>query len=121
MTLDQRAIVLATAVMIDFDYFSKPGSGFRIIPIWIPGTGGAVAEAGITEAAMYGAAGAGAAVAGHHAMQGSNGSTSGTSTMDGTSAGGGSDMEGGGDVDGWISSVTDRISDFLSDLFTDWF
>ncbi|RPA86285.1 Scramblase-domain-containing protein [Ascobolus immersus RN42] len=48
MTLDERAVMLATAVCIDFDYFSRHSSvgshgafgghgGF--MPIWFPGTG----------------------------------------------------------------------------------
>ncbi|KAK8154051.1 Scramblase-domain-containing protein, partial [Phyllosticta citribraziliensis] len=42
MTLDERAVMLATAVSIDFDYFSRHSStfGFIPIPIWIPGIGG---------------------------------------------------------------------------------
>lgn len=55
MTLDQRAVMLATAVSIDFDYFSRSsrpgGAGF--IPVWIPGAGG--------EATAGGAAAGGAA------------------------------------------------------------
>ncbi|KAH0343971.1 Scramblase-domain-containing protein, partial [Aureobasidium melanogenum] len=48
MTLDQRAVMLATAVSIDFDYFSRHsghvgGGGF--FPLWFPGMGGA-AEGG---------------------------------------------------------------------------
>lgn len=57
MTYDQRALMLATAVTIDFDYFSRHSSagsgGFMPIPLWIPGVGG--------EAAAGGAAAGGAA------------------------------------------------------------
>lgn len=57
MTLDQRAVMLATAVSIDFDYFSRHsgvgGGGFGLFPVWFPGMGGA-AEGG----AVGGAAGA---------------------------------------------------------------
>ncbi|KAE8145944.1 Scramblase-domain-containing protein [Aspergillus avenaceus] len=94
MTLDQRAVMLATAVSIDFDYFSRhSGSGgFGFMPMWIPGVGGeaaaggaaageagAVGEAaagtlgragatgGMAEGAAAGAAGAGA-MAGYDAM-----------------------------------------------------
>ncbi|KAE8375916.1 Scramblase-domain-containing protein [Aspergillus bertholletiae] len=94
MTLDQRAVMLATAVSIDFDYFSRHSGtgGFGFMPIWIPGVGGeaaaggaaageagAVGEAaagtlgragaagGIAEGAAAGAAGAGA-IAGYDAM-----------------------------------------------------
>ncbi|KAG9531396.1 Scramblase-domain-containing protein, partial [Aureobasidium melanogenum] len=59
MTLDQRAIMLATAVSIDFDYFSRHsghvgGGGF--FPLWFPGMGGA-AEGGAVGGAAGGAAG----------------------------------------------------------------
>ncbi|KAK8245510.1 Scramblase-domain-containing protein [Phyllosticta capitalensis] len=80
MTLDERAVMLSTAVTIDFDYFSRHSSafgGFFPIPIWMPGIGGeAVAggaglglgEVGATEG--LGAAGAaGAFSAYHHAQQ----------------------------------------------------
>lgn len=95
MTLDQRAVMLATAVSIDFDYFSRhsSGGGFGFMPIWFPigggevaaggaaaGEAGAVGEAaagavgragaagGMAEGAAAGAAGAGA-MAGYDAMQ----------------------------------------------------
>ncbi|OJD33396.1 scramblase family protein [Diplodia corticola] len=63
MTLDQRAVMLATAVSIDFDYFSRhsgAGGGFfgMPIPIWFPGGGGGAAAEG---AAAEGAAAGGAA------------------------------------------------------------
>ncbi|KAK9636352.1 hypothetical protein HCH54_009653 [Aspergillus fumigatus] len=94
MTLDQRAVMLATAVSIDFDYFSRHSGagGFGFMPIWFPGIGGeaaaggaaageagAVGEAaagtigragaagGIAEGAAAGAAGAGA-MAGYDAL-----------------------------------------------------
>lgn len=45
MTLDQRAVMLATAVSIDFDYFSRHSSagasgGMGFMPIWFPMGGG---------------------------------------------------------------------------------
>ena len=47
MTLDQRAVMLATAVSVDFDYFSRhSGSGGGFMPLWFPGMGGGAAEAG---------------------------------------------------------------------------
>lgn len=50
MTLDQRAVMLATAVSVDFDYFSRhSGSGATgLWPMWFPGWGGGTAtgEAG---------------------------------------------------------------------------
>ncbi|EKG19093.1 Scramblase [Macrophomina phaseolina MS6] len=65
MTLDQRAVMLATAVSIDFDYFSRHsgamgGMGLPL-PIWIPGGGGAAAEGAAAEGAVAGAGEAGAA------------------------------------------------------------
>ncbi|KAL4793355.1 Scramblase-domain-containing protein [Aspergillus venezuelensis] len=74
MTLDQRAVMLATAVSIDFDYFSrKSGFGGGFMPLWIPGVGGEAAAGGagvaggLGEGAAAGAAGAGA-IAGYDAM-----------------------------------------------------
>ncbi|KAJ5576133.1 hypothetical protein N7535_003059 [Penicillium sp. DV-2018c] len=57
LTLDQRAVMLATAVSIDFDYFSRhsgSGGGFGFMPFWFPGMGGASTAEG---AAAGGAAG----------------------------------------------------------------
>jgi hypothetical protein len=63
MTLDQRAVILATAVSIDFDYFSRhSGSGgFGFMPLWIPGVGGEAAAGGAAagEAGAVGEAAAG--------------------------------------------------------------
>ncbi|KAH8731988.1 Scramblase-domain-containing protein [Phaeosphaeriaceae sp. PMI808] len=55
MTLDQRAVMLATAVSIDFDYFSRHSSSGvgGMWPMWMPWWGGG-------EAAGGAAAGAGA-------------------------------------------------------------
>lgn len=58
MTLDQRAVMLATAVSIDFDYFSRhsgAGGGMGWMPLWFPMGGGEAAAAG--EAAEAGAVG----------------------------------------------------------------
>ena len=65
MTLDQRAVMLATAVSIDFDYFSrKSGSGGIFpMPMWIPWGGGA-AEAGAAGEAGAAAGAGGVAEAG---------------------------------------------------------
>jgi hypothetical protein len=60
MTLDQRAVMLATAVSIDFDYFSRhSGStgGVGMWPLWMPWVGG-TAEAGAEAGAVGGAVGA---------------------------------------------------------------
>ena len=65
MTLDQRAVMLATAVSVDFDYFSRKSGGTGLMggfwPVWLPGgTGGgaAGAEAGAEAGAIEGAGGA---------------------------------------------------------------
>ena len=68
MTLDQRAIMLATAVSVDFDYFSRKSGGSGMMggmwPLWLPGGGGgaagaeAGAEAGAAEAGVEGGAAA---------------------------------------------------------------
>lgn len=61
MTLDQRAVMLASAVSVDFDYFSRhSGSGgFGFMPMWIPGMGGDAAAGGAaTGGAAAGEAGA---------------------------------------------------------------
>jgi hypothetical protein len=67
MTLDQRAIMLATAVSIDFDYFSRHSSSGvgGMWPLWMPWFGGGGeaaggAAAGSAAAGEAGAAGAGA-------------------------------------------------------------
>lgn len=82
MTLDQRAVMLATAVSVDFDYFSrKSGSGgMGFMPLWFPGMGGGGA------AAAEGAE----AEAGAGAMEGSGGVTGGIAK---------------GDTDGWTGGV----------------
>lgn len=64
MTLDQRAVMLATAVSIDFDYFSRhsgAGGGMGWMPLWFPIGGGEAAAAG---EAAEGAGAAGAATEG---------------------------------------------------------
>ncbi|EGD92733.1 hypothetical protein TESG_00302 [Trichophyton tonsurans CBS 112818] len=75
MTLDQRAVLLATAVTIDFDYFSRGGPGIVPIPLFGLGEGGAGASAGTAaggagamEGAAAGAVGAGS-IAGYEAMR----------------------------------------------------
>ncbi|GAB7364203.1 hypothetical protein MBLNU230_g4754t1 [Neophaeotheca triangularis] len=83
MTLDQRAVMLATAVSVDFDYFSRhsgSGMGGGFMPLWLPGMGGGAAEggaaggaAGAGAAGEAGAAGAGTAVGEAGAMEGAAG------------------------------------------------
>ncbi|KAI9765504.1 MAG: hypothetical protein M1840_007330 [Geoglossum simile] len=63
MTLDQRAVMLATAVSVDFDYFSRKssGGGMGFFPLWFPGGGEAVTGDAVAEGVgAEGAAGAGA-------------------------------------------------------------
>lgn len=72
MTLDQRAVMLATAVSIDFDYFSRhsgTGGGVGWMPLWFPWGGGAAGEAGAVGGAAEasGAAGAEGGLAGRGA------------------------------------------------------
>jgi len=67
MTLDQRAVMLATAVSVDFDYFSRKSGagGMGFMPLWFPGAGGAAEGAAAGEAAggaVEGGAGAAGAV-----------------------------------------------------------
>lgn len=59
MTLDQRAVMLATAVTVDFDYFSRHSHAGGIIPMPLMMGGGGAAEGGAAGGAA-GAAGAGA-------------------------------------------------------------
>lgn len=60
MTLDQRAVMLATAVSVDFDYFSRHSGagGMGFFPMWIPGVGGDAAAGGAAGGAAAGEAGA---------------------------------------------------------------
>jgi hypothetical protein len=60
MTLDQRAVMLATAVSIDFDYFSRHSGSGGMWPMWMPWVGGSGEAAGGAAAGEAGAAGAGA-------------------------------------------------------------
>ncbi|KAF1847899.1 Scramblase-domain-containing protein [Cucurbitaria berberidis CBS 394.84] len=60
MTLDQRAVMLATAVSIDFDYFSRHSGSGGMWPMWMPVWWGGGEAAGGAAAGEAGAAGAGA-------------------------------------------------------------
>lgn len=95
MTLDQRAVMLATAVSIDFDYFSRhshAGGGF--FPLWFPGeyapAGTAAGEAGAAgESAAVGETGAGAigrAGAGGSVAEGAAAGAAGAGSMAGYEA-----------------------------------
>jgi hypothetical protein len=82
MTLDQRAVMLATAVTVDFDYFSRHSNAGGVG--WMPfmwGGGGEVAGG-----AAGGAAGAGAGAAGAGEVAGAAGAAGATSV--GEAAGG---------------------------------
>lgn len=92
MTLDQRAVMLATAVSIDFDYFSRHssavgGGGMGFFPLWFPGMGGgggaAAAEGG---AAAGGVAEAGTGAVAGAAERGVGGAAAGVGTMAGYEA-----------------------------------
>lgn len=75
MTLDQRAVMLATAVSIDFDYFSRHSShagGGGFMPIIWP-MGGGAAEGGAAGAGAGAAGGAVGAAEGAGAMEGAAG------------------------------------------------
>ena len=86
MSLDQRAVMLATAVSVDFDYFSRQRSGALggFMPLWFPMGGEAAggAAAGEVEA---GAAGAGGGVA-RGAGGAGDGAIAGAGTMAGYEA-----------------------------------
>lgn len=96
MTLDQRAVMLATAVSIDFDYFSRhssQGGGMGMMPFMWP-MGGGAAEGGAVGGAVGGAAGeagavegaAGAVGAAGRGAAGSEGAVAGMGTMAGYEA-----------------------------------
>ena len=81
MTLDQRAVMLATAVTVDYDYFSRhssSGGGMGFLPLWMGGGGeaagaGAAGEAGAVVTASEAGevvGGAGRAVGGAAAGEG---------------------------------------------------
>lgn len=63
MTLDQRAVMLATAICVDFDYFSRKSGNNGIMPMWFPvwmgGGGGEAGAAGAAGEAGGEAAGSG--------------------------------------------------------------
>jgi Scramblase len=94
MTLDQRAVILATAVTVDYDYFSRHSSsgGMTMMPLWMGG-GGEAAEGGAAAGAAVGGAeaaeaGAGAVVGGAgRAVGGAAGAGEGAIAGAGTMAG----------------------------------
>lgn len=85
MTLDQRAVMLATAVSIDFDYFSRhsgTAGGMGWMPLWFPGAGG--------EAAATGEAAEGAGAAGEGSIIGEADYSSTDKAREGAAVGAGS-------------------------------
>ena len=84
MTLDQRAVMLGTAVSIDFDYFSRHSGagGMGFFPVWFPGAGGTAAEGGAVAEAEAGAGQAAEQVAGRAV-----GGATGVGTSDAATAG----------------------------------
>lgn len=90
MTLDQRAVMLATAVSIDFDYFSRHshagGAGFMPI-FWPMGGGGAAAESGAAGTVGTAAEGTAGAVGGAATRVGAAGASEGAIAGAGTMAG----------------------------------
>lgn len=88
MSLDQRAIMLATAVTVDFDYFSRHSGhgGFGFFPMWFPEFGGGTAagEAGAAGEAATGAAGRAGAAGGM--SEGAAAGAAGAGTMAGYDA-----------------------------------
>ncbi|MCJ1382864.1 hypothetical protein MMC17_005977 [Xylographa soralifera] len=94
MSLDQRAVMLATAVSIDFDYFSRQRSGFGgFMPLWFPWGGeaagaGAAGEAGGVAVGEAGAGAVGGVARGGVAGvgEGATGAAAGMGTMAGYEA-----------------------------------
>ena len=84
MTLDQRAVMLATAVSIDFDYFSRKSGSGGFMPMWL---GGAAGEATGAEAAGAEAAGEAGAGGLGGAARGAGGLGEGAAAGAGTMAG----------------------------------
>lgn len=87
MSLDQRAVMLATAVSIDFDYFSRhSGHSGGFFPLWFPefGGGAAAGEAGAAGETAAGAAGRAGAAGGM--SEGATAGAAGAGTMAGYEA-----------------------------------
>ncbi|KAJ4377340.1 hypothetical protein N0V83_000165 [Neocucurbitaria cava] len=91
MTLDQRAVMLATAVSIDFDYFSRHSGSGGMMPMWMPMWWGGGEAAGGAAAGEAGAAGAGAVgAAGESGITGEAGAAArGLGSAEGVAAGAG--------------------------------
>jgi len=86
MSLDQRAVMLATAVSVDFDYFSRSRSGIGgYLPLWLGG-GGEAAGTGAAGEAGAGAVGGVARGATGGIGEGATGAAAGMGTMAGYEA-----------------------------------
>jgi hypothetical protein len=91
LTLDQRAVMLATAVSIDFDYFSRhsgSSGAFGYMPFWFPGGGGASTAEGAAAGGAAGGAGAGEAGAISEAAAGTVGRAGAAGSLPGGMAAG---------------------------------
>ncbi|KAL5383702.1 hypothetical protein DPSP01_005806 [Paraphaeosphaeria sporulosa] len=102
MTLDQRAVMLATAVSVDFDYFSRhSGSGGMggMWPMWMPWFGGG------GEAAGGAAAGGAAAGAGEAGAAGAGAGAIGAAGETGIASEVGAAARGVGSAEGWAAGA----------------
>ncbi|CBY01647.1 hypothetical protein LEMA_P004340.1 [Plenodomus lingam JN3] len=95
MTLDQRAVMLATAVSIDFDYFSRHSGSGGMMPMWMPmwmggGEAAGGAAAGGAAAGEAGVVGAGAGAieaAGETGIAGAGAAARGLGSAEGVATG----------------------------------
>ncbi|KAL5462056.1 hypothetical protein PMIN06_001877 [Paraphaeosphaeria minitans] len=102
MNLDQRAVMLATAVSVDFDYFSRhSGSGGMggMWPMWMPWFGGG------GEAAGGAAAGGAAAGAGEAGVAGAGAGAIGAAGETGIASEVGAAARGVGSAEGWAAGA----------------
>lgn len=100
LTLDQRAIMLATAVSVDFDYFSRhSGGGGGMMPLWFPWWGGGAEAGGAGAGAEAGAVEGAAGESGIEDAAGTGQNTPSGGSQDGDLWGNDSDPWGGNDGD----------------------
>ncbi|KAK4699627.1 hypothetical protein P7C70_g6635, partial [Phenoliferia sp. Uapishka_3] len=118
ITFDQRAVMLASAVSIDFDYFTRSRGGIGSSMMWMPmpmgGTG--TTDAGVAGA---GAAGAAGGMMGEDPLpsagsegEGYDGGMSGGEGGSGSSGGGGEESYGSG---GWSDAPIEDPSEVMVD------
>lgn len=89
MSLDQRAVVLATAVSVDFDYFSRNRSGVMgFMPMWLGGAGGDAAGGAAAGGAAAGGVAAGEAAGGVAVGEAATGALGGAAARGAGSLGG---------------------------------